>query len=82
MHQFLDSDQNDIRYVSPLTEERAEVDSKKEHDDRGVSPNFNVFIAAFTTCWAWLRLYEVLELLDERVLYFDTDSVIFLHRLG
>lgn len=82
MHTFLDSDGNDIRYVSPLTEERVEVHFKKEHDDRGVSPNLNIFVAAFTTCWARLRLYEALELLDERVLYFDTDSVIFIHRPG
>lgn len=37
----------------------------------------NVFLAAFTTCWARLKLYEVLEHLGQRVLYFDTDSVIF-----
>ena len=29
-----------------------------------------------------LRLYEALELLGERVLYFDTDSVIFTHLTG
>lgn len=37
----------------------------------------NIFIAAFTTCWARLKLYDVLHMLDTRVLYFDTDSVIF-----
>lgn len=37
----------------------------------------NVFLAAFTTCYARLKLYEVLEQLQERVLYFDTDSIIF-----
>ena len=42
----------------------------------------NVFIAAFTTCWGRLKLYSVLEMLDERVLYFDTDSVIFVSRPG
>jgi G:T-mismatch repair DNA endonuclease (very short patch repair protein) len=42
----------------------------------------NIFIAAFTTCWARLKLYDVLDLLDTRVLYFDTDSVIFVSRPG
>lgn len=42
----------------------------------------NVFIATFTTCWARLKLYEVLQMLDRRVLYFDTDSVIFVSRPG
>ena len=69
MHTFLDSHGNDIRYVSPLTEERVEVHFKKEHEDRGVSPNLNIFVVAFTTCWARLSLYKALELLDERVLY-------------
>ena len=35
-------------------------------------------MASFTTCWARLRLYEALEQLGERVLYYDTDSVIYL----
>ena len=79
-HSALDSDQNDIRYVSPLTEERVEVHVKKEMHAESLSPNLNIFIACFTTCWARLRLCEALELLGEHVLYFDTDSVIFLHR--
>ena len=35
----------------------------------------NIFIAAFTTCHARLTLYESLDLLQEQVLYYDTDSV-------
>ena len=37
----------------------------------------NVVIAAFTTAHARLELYSVLGRLQTRVLYFDTDSVIF-----
>ncbi|XP_031342123.1 uncharacterized protein LOC116170010 [Photinus pyralis] len=37
----------------------------------------NVVLAAYTTANARLVLYEYLEKLGERVLYFDTDSVIF-----
>ena len=38
----------------------------------------NIFIAAFTTCYARLKLYESLDALQvEQVLYFDTDSVIY-----
>ena len=38
----------------------------------------NVFIAAFTTCHARLKLYEfeLLDILQEQVLYYDTDSVV------
>ena len=39
-------------------------------------------MACFTTCWARLRLYATLEQLQERVLYYDTDSVLFLEEEG
>ena len=39
----------------------------------------NVVIAAFTTAYARLKLYDQLDLLQERVLYYDTDSVIYVH---
>ena len=38
----------------------------------------NIFIAAFTTCNARLKLYQYLDALQvEQVLYFDTDSIIY-----
>ena len=36
----------------------------------------NIFVAAFTTCHARLKLYESLDILQEQVLYYDTDSVV------
>ena len=39
----------------------------------------NVIVAAFVTAQARLKLYGILEKLDERVLYFDTDSFIYHH---
>ncbi len=45
-------------------------------------PNTNVVLAAYTTAQARLKLYSLLEKLDDRVLYMDTDSVIYLHRDG
>ena len=38
----------------------------------------NINVATFTTCWARLRLYQVLDQLKDRCLYYDTDSVIYL----
>jgi len=37
-----------------------------------------VTIAAYTTALARLKLYSYLELLDRRVLYYDTDSCIYI----
>ena len=40
------------------------------------------FIAISTTAHARFKLYEALETLRERVLYYDTDSVIYKWRPG
>jgi hypothetical protein len=37
----------------------------------------NVALAAFVTTYARLQLYRELDVLQERVLYYDTDSIIF-----
>ena len=41
------------------------------------SKNTNVYIACFTTSYARLMLYNKLDYLKEKVLYFDTDSIIY-----
>ena len=55
-----------------------------ENNENFVTPNSktNVVIAAFTTAYARLKLYGVLDELQERVLYYDTDSVIFVSKPG
>lgn len=45
-------------------------------------PFGNVVLACFTPSHARLYLYETLEQLGERVLYFDTDSIIYQHEEG
>ena len=37
----------------------------------------NIFIADFTTSHARLKLYESLDILQEQVLYYDTDSGVY-----
>ncbi|XP_070550711.1 uncharacterized protein [Ptychodera flava] len=55
-----------------------------KHSPRGEfvegAVNTNVVIAAFTTAYACLKLYDLLEAIGERVLYFDTDSVTFVSK--
>ncbi|XP_035226307.1 uncharacterized protein LOC118198678 [Stegodyphus dumicola] len=50
-----------------------------EKTDKFVSQDTttNVFLAAFTTAWARLKLYSEMEKLDRAVLYHDTDSIIY-----
>ena len=42
----------------------------------------NIFVAAFTTSYARLKLYESLDLLQQQVLYYDTDSIIYKWKQG
>ena len=41
------------------------------------SKNTNIYIACFTTSHARLMLYNKLDYLKEKVLYFNTDSIIY-----
>jgi len=50
------------------------VDLRENQIDNG---RVNIFMAAFTTCWACLKLYSYLDQLKQQVLYFDTDSVVY-----
>lgn len=49
----------------------------KHEDACASSGKINIFIACFTTALARLKLYAELEKLNEQVLYYDTDSVIY-----
>ena len=42
------------------------------------SNNTNIYIACFTTSHARLMLYDKIDYLQEKVLYFDTDSIIYI----
>ena len=41
------------------------------------SKNTNIYIACFTTSHTRLMLYNKLDYMNEKVLYFDTDSIIY-----
>lgn len=47
-----------------------------------IQPDVNVVIAAYTTAQARIHLYRYLDKLGDRVLYYDTDSVIYTQREG
>lgn len=52
---FVYSDVYDISYVGLASVgERMEVHYTMEDKDESTSPNLNIFIACFTTCWAEL----------------------------
>ena len=63
--------------VDIVNDNMMRVQYKFEEEFVATSPITNVAVAAFTTGHARLKLYSHLDKLQEQVLYFDTDSVIF-----
>ena len=53
------------------------LEFKNSEDFDPTNNNGNVLIAAFCTCWARLELWFIMNKLENRVLYHDTDSIIY-----
>ena len=65
-----------------LSNDMIQIEWIYKHDFQPEDNETNIYLATFTTCWARLKLYSVLEKLNKRVLYYDTDSVIYVSRPG
>ena len=66
------SKENVICSLTPLGDEFMAVRYKKTDEEEEPLQCGNVILAAFVTATARLKLYEMLEVLQERVLYMDT----------
>ena len=77
LYKLLDEDTIEVQNIRFCTEDVLEV--VYTYKEEAILPNnrTNVFVAAFTTCQARLKLYSYLQTLGEQVLYYDTDSVIY-----
>ena len=62
---FCISDTLQIKYVGIQSDDRVEVQYTLQEEDESISPNLNIFVACFTTCWARLKLYDALDILQE-----------------
>ncbi|XP_076840973.1 uncharacterized protein LOC143485425 isoform X1 [Brachyhypopomus gauderio] len=79
---FIFSTSIKVRDLSFLNDDVALV-QWRQADVRCMDPGVsNVFIGVFTTAYARLELYELMDKLQRRVLYTDTDSVVFVSRDG
>ena len=68
---------NEITSVNFITSNVLRTTHKKIETCTSIMKNRNVIIASFVTCYARLKLLDVLHQLNERVLYYDTDSIIY-----
>ena len=65
-----------------LNDDLVEVVFKRKQEYAEESKATNLFIGIFTTAWARLELYNLLDLLGESVLYVDTDSCVYVSKAG
>ena len=79
---YLQSDEYEVSDAYMVNDETVEVQYKEKEGFIEQNDKTNIVIAAFTTAYARLKLYELLDKLEERVLYYDTDSVIYIHQPG
>ena len=69
----------DVKDFHILNEQLIQLEYQTKDDFLAPDQITNIFVATFTTCWARLKLYGVLDMLGERCLYYDTDSVIYVN---
>ena len=79
---FLYSSEFEVSDARLVNDETVEVHYSNVEEFAEQNNKVNIVIAAFTTAYARLKLYDLLDLLQERALYYDTDSVIYVHEPG
>jgi hypothetical protein len=69
----------EITDIKSVHEDLVMVVGKKANNECLVmNKDANIYIAAATTAYARLELYEKMDLLQERVVYCDTDSIVYI----
>jgi hypothetical protein len=72
----------EVQSLLPLSDECLQVNYKPVADSEESLPTSSLVIAAFTTCYGRLHLYKYLDIVQDRGLYCDTDSVAYISRPG
>lgn len=78
--QLLSDPRKDVRDFHIVSKNIIQTEHLNSPTFENVDFKTNVFIAAFTTCWARIHLYDVLEKTGQNALYVDTDSIIFVDK--
>lgn len=64
--------------ISFLNDNMVYASYERKDELMKTSYNTNIFIACYTSSWARLRLYDMLDKLGRNVCYCDTDSVVYI----
>lgn len=76
------SSTHSIEQITDINEDIMELVLKPNEEVLKDNVKSNIYLASFTTSMARLKLYDAIEKLGEKVLYMDTDSVIFVAKKG
>jgi len=71
-----------VQNLLPLSEECLQLTWKPVEDSEESLPTSSLLHASFTTCFGRLQLYHYLDMVRERAIYHDTDSVAYISRPG
>ena len=75
---LLQNEDIEVQGLRVISEKQVQVIHRsKDLDHLATAKDTNIFIAVATTAWARIHLYEALDKVHDRVLYCDTDSVIY-----
>ena len=82
LFEMLFSEEIEVPDARLVNAEMTEVQFRNVWEFEESNDKVNIVIAAYTTAYARLKLYDLLDQLQEQVLYYDTDSVIYVHEPG
>ncbi|XP_072380511.1 uncharacterized protein [Diabrotica undecimpunctata] len=71
-----------VNTVVPVNEETLVVTWEYVEEAFSMSSTVNVVLASYVTALARLKLYSYLDMVGERTLYYDTDSIVYISRDG
>jgi hypothetical protein len=82
LFQLLSDPSKKICHLHIINEDLASVQYRNDEDFMRPDKRTNLYIAAMVTAQARLRLLEIIEKTGEACCYYDTDSVIWLEKVG
>ena len=78
--QFIMSEKETVHELIFLNDEIVELRHKTQQNFLTTLPTSNLVIAAFTTASARLKLLKALNVVGDRAIYMDTDSIVYISR--
>lgn len=77
-----DNPDNIIQSVRCVSENCVLMHWENKKQTVGINPNLNLYISIFTAAYGRLKLYEIMDKVGKDVIYYDTDSLVYIVRDG